>query len=233
MHLPRAKYGGQKMLLKLYYHPFASYCHKVLIALYENGTAFEGMFVNPGEPEQRAAFQKVWPLAKMPVLQDEARGRTIVESSPMIHYLDHHYPGPAPLIPADPDVLVEVQIMDRLFDNYLATPLTKIVTDNFRPEGKADPQGVEEARALIASVYPILDERLAHGGWSVGHDFSLADCAAAPALFYANTAVPFAQHRNVASYYERLLARPSFARVVEEARPYRHLFPLPWPESYA
>ncbi len=110
--------------------------------------------------------------------------------------------------------------------------MQKIVADSLRPEGRADPHGVEEARALIGRTYAMLDKELAHGGWAAGGAFSLADCAAAPALFYANIVMPFADYPNLADYYQRLLARPSFARVVDEARPYRHLFPLPWPAGY-
>lgn len=220
------------MTLKLYYHPFASFCQKVLIALYENGIEFEREMIDLGNPEQRAALQKVWPLTKFPVLRDEARDFTIPETSPIIEYLQLHYPGPISLIPSDPDAAVQVRVMDRLFDNYLAAPLTKIVIDTIRPEGSKDPQGVEDARALIPATYEILEDRLAHGGWAVGEDFTLADCAAAPTLFYANTAVPVARYANVAAYYERLKARPSFARVVEEARPHRNLFPLEWPIDY-
>lgn len=221
------------MSLKLYYHPFASFCQKVLIALYENGTAFEREMIDLGDPASRTTLQQVWPLAKFPVLRDESRNLTIPESSVIIAHLDRQYRGPAPLIPHDPDLAVQVHILDRVFDNYIANSLTKIVIDTLRPEGKGDPQGVEDARAMIASTYAMLDPMLAHGSWAVGDTFTLADCAAAPALFYSNTAVPFAEHRNISAYYERLLARPSFARVVTEARPYRSLFPLEWPASYA
>jgi glutathione S-transferase len=221
------------MTLRLYYHPFASFCQKVLVAFYENEVPFERELINLGDPEQRAALQRVWPLAKFPVLRDEARDVTLPESSLIIAYLGRHYPGLVELVPADPEAAMRAHLMDRMFDNYISAPLTKIVVDSFRPEGRHDPQGVEEARALISNTYGILDRELAQGGWAAGEKFTLADCAAAPALFYSNTAIPFGEHRNLAAYYERLLARPSFARVVDDARLYRHLFPLPWPENYA
>jgi glutathione S-transferase len=220
-------------MLTLYYHPFASYCQKVLIALYENEVAHEKRLIDLGDADQRAALEAVWPLTKFPVLVDAARGVTLPEASLIIEYLQHHYPAPVRLIPEDADQAIQVRLLDRMFDNYLATPLTQIVTDTFRPEGGHDPIGVEQARALIGRAYAVLEQRLGEDGWAAGDGFSLADCAAAPALFYANTAVPLAEHPRIAAYYRRLMARPSVARVVDEARPYRHLFPLPWPRDYA
>jgi glutathione S-transferase len=219
-------------MLRLYYHPFASFCQKALIALYENGTAFTGEIIDLGDPEQRAALEAVWPMTKFPVLRDEARNVTVPESSLVIEYLGNNYPGAVKLVPDDPDTALRVHLLDRLFDNYISLPMQKIVVDTFRPAGRGDPDGVEEARALMTRTYAILDKELAHVGWAGGDGFSLADCAAAPALFYSNTVVPFAGYPHLAAYYERLLGRPSFARVVEEARPYRHLFPLPWPAGY-
>lgn len=220
------------MALTLYLHPFSSFCQKVLIALYENDTPFAPRVIDPGDPVSRGELEQVWPLAKFPVLRDEARNVTVPESSLIIDYLDRHYPGPRRLIPEDPDAAMRVHLWDRFFDNYVSTPLTKIVVDNFRPEGRHDPEGVDQAKALIASAYAIVERELGQGGWMAGEEFSLADCAAAPALFYANIAVPFGQHANLAAYYARLAARPSFARAVDEARPYRPMFPLAWPADY-
>lgn len=219
-------------MLLLYYHPFASFCQKALIALYENEVPFTGEIIDLGDPEQRAALEAVWPMTKFPVLRDEKRGVTVPEASLVIEYLDLHYPGPTKLVPGNPDVEIRARLLDRVFDNYVALPMQKFVIDTFRPEGCHDSLGVEEAKALVGRTYAMLDKELAHGGWAVGEAFSLADCAAAPALFYSNTVVPFAGFPNLAAYYERLLARPSFVRVVDEARPYRHLFPLPWPTGY-
>lgn len=219
-------------MLRFYYHPFAAFCQKALIALYENGTPFTGEIIDLGDPAQRAALETVWPMTKFPVLRDEARDVTVPESSLIIEYLGAHYPGPVRLIPEETDGGLTVRLFDRVFDNYVAAPMQKMVADTLRPEGRGDPHGLEEARALLARTYAMLDRELAHGGWAAGSDFSLADCAGAPALFYSNIVVPFAGYPNLAAYYQRLLARPSFARVVDEARPYRQLFPLPWPAGY-
>jgi glutathione S-transferase len=222
------------MTLRLYYHPFSSYCQKVLVALYERQVPFEGVVLNPGDPEQRAALERLWPMGKFPVLRDEERGHTIPESSVIVEYLDRVHPGPPPLVPSDPDSAMRVRLWDRFFDNFVETPLQKAVTDTFRPEGSSDPHGVEEARALLRRAWDTLEESLAAGSqWAAGDSFSLADCGAGPALFYANIIQPFAGRHHVEAYYARLLGRPSFARAVEEARPYRAFFPLPWPESYS
>jgi len=219
-------------MLRLYYHPFAAFCQKALVALYETGAPFEGEIVDLNDPDQRAALRRVWPMTKFPVLRDEARGVTVPESSAIVRYLDRHHAGAARLVPEDADAAIRVEVLDRVFDGYVAAPMQKIVTDSLRPEGRSDPFGVEEAKALISTAYATLDDALEAGGWAAGETFTLADCAAAPALFYANIVVPFAGHARLAAYYRRLLGRPSVARVIDEARPYRPLFPLPWPADY-
>jgi glutathione S-transferase len=220
-------------MLILHYHPFSSYCQKVLVALYERDVPFEGNIVSPADPAQKAALERLWPMGKFPVLRDEERALTVPESSLIIEYLDRAHPGPSPLVPADPDSAMRVHLWDRFFDHYVETPMQKAVADNFRPEDSRDPYGVEEAKGLLGRSWDMLDAELADGrSWISGEGFSLADCGAGPALFYANIVEPFAGRRNVESYYARLLERPSFARAVEEARPYRAFFPLPWPESY-
>ena len=219
-------------MLRLYYHPFASFCQKALIALYENGVAHEKQLINLQDPGERAVLEAVWPMTKFPVLVDEARSVTLPESSIIIEYLQLHYPGPVRLIPDEADAAIRVRLLDRVFDEYIALSLTRIVVDSFRPEGQKDAIGVAQARETIGRAYGIVEQSLTEAGWAAGETFSLADCAAAPALFYANTAVPFGAHPKLAAYYERLRARPSFARVVDEARPYRHFFPLPWPPGY-
>jgi len=214
------------MALRLYYHPFSSFCQKVLIALYENGTAFEPEVVDLGNPDSRAAFAAVWPLAKFPVLRDEARGLTIPESTTIIEYLALHHAGATPLIPADADAALQARIWDRFHDNYIEHPMQKIVADRLRPADRRDPHGVTEARALLNTAYGILETETARKTWAAGESFTLADCAAAPGLFYAELVHPFAdRYPRLGAYFERLMARPSFARVVEEARPYRHFFP--------
>ena len=216
-------------MLRLYYHPFAAFCQKALIALYENDTSFQGELIDLGDPEQRASLEAVWPMVKFPVLRDEARGATVPESSLIIEYVDQNYPGQVKLIPADQDAARRVRLLDRIFDNYVSVPLQKIVIDSLRPAGQADPAGVEEARGHLHRAYRLLDRELPEQGWAAGDGFSLADCAAGPALFYAKMVVPLSAYPTLAAYYGRLRSRPSFTRVIDEARPYRSLFPLPWP----
>jgi glutathione S-transferase len=211
--------------LKLYYHPFASFCQKALIAFYENRLSFEAVLVDLGDDASRSAFEAIWPIARFPVLRDDRRDQLVPESSVIIEYLDVHYSGPARMVPVDADAALTTRLRDRFFDFYVAEPMQKIVTDRIRPVGKTDPHGVETAKSLLTTAYRMLDREMAARTWAVGNTFSLADCAAAPALFYANWVLPFDAYQNVAAYFERLLKRPSFAQVVEEARPYRHLFP--------
>ena len=214
------------MSLKFFFHPLASFCQKVLIALYENDTPFEPCLVDLGNEASIAAFRKLWPIAKMPVLRDGARDRTIPESSIIIEYLAQHYPGRTALIPADPDLALRTRLGDRFYDLYVHEPMQKIVGDRLRPAGKNDPHGVEAARALLRTAYGMIDEEMAAKTWAIGDAFSLADCAAAPPLFFANKLMPFGDgHKNVAAYFERLTARPSFARALKEAEPYMKLFP--------
>lgn len=214
------------MALKLYSHPFASYCQKVLIALYENETPFEAVLVDLGDPQARAAFYALWPMGKMPVLRDEARGRTVMESSIIIEYLDRHYPGPQPLLPADPEQQLAVRMADRFYDTYVMEPMQRIVADRLRPAGQADPYGVAAAHAALRTAYGVIERDMAGRRWPCGDAFSMADCAAAPALFYAAWVEPFGDdHPQAAAYLQRLLQRPSFARAVEEARPFRPNFP--------
>jgi len=222
------------MTLTLHYHPFSSYCQKVLVALYERGVAFERNVVDLADPEQKAALERLWPMGKFPVLVDCGRGVTVPESSLIVEYLDRAHPGPPPLVPTDPDSAMRVHLWDRFFDHYVETPLQKAVIDHFRPADARDAHGVEEARGLLRRAWDLLEAELADGrAWVAGEMFSLADCGAAPALFYANIIEPFGGRRHVEAYYGRLLERPSFARAVDEARPYRAFFPLPWPESYS
>jgi len=213
--------------MKLYAHPFSSYCQKVLIPLYENGIAFELRLL--GEEQANAEQAALWPLKRMPVLVDA--GRTVVEATIIVEYLDLHHPGPVRMIPADPRAALDVRMMDRFFDNYVMTPMQKIVGDSLRAPEQRDPFGVGEARALLETAYAWLDGVLADREWAVGDAFSLADCAAAPSLFYADWAHPIdASRANVIAYRRRLLARPSFARAVDEARPFRPFFPLGAPD---
>ena len=214
------------MSLTLHMHPLASYCWKVLIALYENDTPFEARLVDLGDPAAAAAFKALWPTAKMPLLQDTARDRVVPETSIIVEYLQTAYPGPVRFIPDDPDAALRTRLMDRLFDSYVMTPMQAIVGDRIRPEGAKDPYGVANARSQLAMAYDLLETELAGRTWAAGEAFGLADCAAAPALFYADKVAPLTDaHPKVSAYLDRLLARPSFARVLREAEPYFAMFP--------
>lgn len=218
--------GGDSMGLKLYFHPFASFCQKVLVAIYENDVPFEPHLVDLGDEASSAAFKAVWPIGRFPVLRDEARDLTLPESSLIIEYLAERFPGPTELVPEDPELALQVRLWDRLFDLYVDVPMQKIVTDRLRPAGERDAFGVDQARALLETAYRVIDAQVAARTWAAGHGFSMADCAAAPALYYANLVLPLGPgHESTAAYLERLMKRPSFARVVEEARPYRANFP--------
>lgn len=220
------------MTLALYEHPFASYCWKALIALYERGVPFEPRFV--GGEEARAELAKLWPPASIPILRDEAADLTVPESTTIIEYLDGLGEAP-PLIPVEPSAAREARLWDRVLDGQVMTPMQRIVADALRPEENRDPYGVAEARATLDAAYELLDAHLAPRRWAAGETFGLADCAAAPALHYATVVHRWDEERlaSLTRYFDELMARPSVARVVEEAREYRVLFPLPWPDHVA
>lgn len=214
------------MTLTLYQHPLASFCHKVLIALYENGTPFESSLVDLLDPEGAARFAALWPVGKMPVLTDSARDVVMPETSIIIEYLDRHYPGGQRLIPDDPDEALQVRLWDRFFDLYVHVPMQKIVTDTLRAPGENDHRGVADARATLGVAYGMADKHFAENSFAAGTAFSLADCAATPALFYGGIVEPFDEkYPHLSAYFERLLERPSVRRVLAEARPYFHMFP--------
>jgi glutathione S-transferase len=214
------------MSLQLYFHPFASFCQKVLIAFYENDIPFVPHVVDLGDEKSRAELEAIWPIGKFPVLRDEAAGRTIPESSIIIEYLAQYYPGGTSFVPVDAELALLTRTWDRFYDHYVELPMQKIVTDRLRPQGRHDTYGVEESKALLETAYRVLEPEMENRTWAIGDVFTMADCAAAPALFYADLVLPFDdEHPNVKAYFDRLLQRPSFARVVEEAKPYRELFP--------
>ena len=214
-------------LPRLYAHPFSSYCQKVLIALYENRTPFE--YRNLEDAEANAELTTLWPMRRFPVLVDG--NRTVLEASCVVEYLDQHYPGATRFIPEDKDAALEVRMLDRFFDNYISTPQQKCVFDAIRAEPDRDPFGVEQARSMLETAYAWLDKHMANREWAAGADFSLADCGAAPFLFYADwTHEIDPVYANVRGYRARLLARPSVKRAVDEARPYRSYFPLGAPD---
>jgi len=214
------------MALTLHFHPLSSFCWKALIALYENGVPFTPKLVDLGNPAERAALLKLWPIGKFPVLQDDARNEIVPESSIVIEYLDRYYPGRTRLIADDIDRALQTRLRDRFYDLYVHLPMQKIMGDRLRPDGKQDSHGVEEARAQLRSSYAMIEQQMAGGGWAAGDDFSLADCAAAPSLYYGGMVVPFGDgQKNLAAYFERLKGRPSFARVLKEAEPYFNMVP--------
>ena len=217
------------LAMQLYGHLFSSYTQKALTALYENRTSFEFLNLSPDNPDFYADFARRWLLKRFPLLVDGER--QVMEATSIIEYLAVHHPGPSRLIPADADAAVDVRMLDRFFDNYVSTPQQKIVFNQLRPETDRDPYGVKEARAMLDTAYAWLDGHMATREWAAGDAFSLADCAAAPALFYADwTHAIGEQFLNVHAYRARLLQRPSFARCVEGGRPYRPLFPLGAPD---
>lgn len=209
------------MTLTLYYHLLASYCWKVLIALYEHGTSFAPRLVDLADPAQRAELAALWPLARFPVLRDG--DRVVPESSIIVEHLDRHHPGPRPLVPADPDRALEVRRWDRLLDSYVQASVQEIVADRLRGAGG----DVARAYATLATTYALLERQLGATGWLAGDAFGLADCAAAPALFYAATLQPLPAHAaRLRAYFERLVARPSVRRVLDEARPHFGSYPF-------
>ena len=215
------------MSLTLYAHPFASYCWKVLIALYENGTPFRYRMVD--NAEVFAELEELWPLKRFPLLKDGEA--SVMESSVIIEHLMLRYPGPTLLVPEGIDAALKVRFMDRFFDNYVMTPMQKLVSDSMRANGEHDTKGVAEAKTMLDIAYGWLEKQVARQTWAVGSDFTMGDCAAAPALFYSDWVHPIGDRfPGVRTYRARLLSRPSVARTVDEARPYRKLFPLGAPD---
>lgn len=211
--------------LTLHYHPLSSYCHKVLIAIEELGVDVDRQVLNLGDPEERAAHLARWPTGKMPLLMDGFR--PVSESSIIIEYLQHRHarPGRA-LIPEAPDAALDVRLWDRMFDLYVMTPMQQLTADLLRPEAQRDSRGVARSRETLVSAYGFIDRHLAGRTWVNGDAFSLADCAAVPALFYAFTYLPLPPaHDHLSAYFERLMNRPSVARTVDQARPFFKFYP--------
>jgi glutathione S-transferase len=203
-------------MLILYSHPLSSYCQKALTAFYENDVPFEIKLLDGSDPVS-SEFTASWPIGRFPLLVDG--DRKVPEATIIIEYLDVHYPGPVKLVPDDKDAAIQVRLMDRFFDNYVMTPQGKIVGDSLRQEGRHDPYGVEQARRLLDTAYGMLDQWMATREWAAGGAFSLADCAAAPSLLYAHWTYPIPERfAHLLAYRQRLLARPSYARALDEAR---------------
>jgi len=218
------------MSLTLHFHPLASYCWKALIALYEKELDFELRMVNLGDPAGRAAFAALWPIAKMPVLEDAARGAVVPETSIIVEYLQLAHPGPVRLLPDDLMAALDVRFLDRFFDLYVMGNMQVPVADRLRPEGTQDALGVERARQKLHVAYDWLEGEIGDA-WAAGDRFTLADCAAAPSLFYADWVEEIGDSRpRLKAYRGRLLAHPVVARAVDEGRPYRAYFPLGAPD---
>jgi glutathione S-transferase len=209
-------------MLTLYAHPLSSFCWKALVALYENDTPFD---MHVLDQSTWGAYAEKWPVARMPALEDSDRKQFIPEASIIIEYLDQHYRGRTRFIPDNADLARDVRLWDRFFDLYIQVPMQKTVGDRIRAADKKDPQGVEEAKRLIATSYGVLEKQLGDRAFVVGDSFTMADCAAAPALFYAAKNVPIDGHPKSAAYLERLVRRPAFARALKEAEPFFHMYP--------
>ncbi len=216
-------------MIQLFGHPFSSYTWKALIAFYETDTPFDFRMIDPQHPENGEELARRWPLAKFPLLVDNER--VVFEATSVIEHLAVFHPGPVRLIPSDAAAAVGVRQLDRVFDNYVMNVMQVIVADALRPPSDRDPYGVDRARADLVRIYAWLDSELAGREWAAGDDFTLADCAAAPSLFYADWANPIAsRYATLKAYRSRLLSRPSVARCVDGARPYRAYFPLGAPD---
>lgn len=217
------------MTLQLFGHPFSSYTVKALIALYENETPFDFRMLGPDHPANGAELARRWTVAKFPLLVDGET--TVFETSAIIEHLAAFHAGPVTLIPTNAKAAVPVRMLDRVFDNHVMRPMQAIVADALRQEQDRDPTGVTQARSALDTIYAWLDHALRSRHWAAGDVFTLADTAAAPALFYADWAHPIGHHcATLKAYRARLLARPSFARCIDEARPYRSFFPLGAPD---
>ena len=210
------------MSLVLHYHPLSSYCWKVMIGLYEAEVPFEERMVNLGDPEATSAFAKLWPTAKIPLLEDTARGQVVPETSIMLEYVEQHYPGARSMFPKDPETLLEARLWDRVFDLYVNSPLGQIVRHHYGQ----NPAAEAAVRADLRKAYPMIEARMTGRTWAVGDDFSIADCAAAPALFYATVKEPADDFPALNAYRQRLLERPSVARAVEGARSWFQYYPF-------
>lgn len=224
------------MSLTLYLHPLAAFCHKVLIAFYENDLNFRSETVDLLDSDSAASHLARWPVGKIPVLYDAARNRVVPETSIIIEYVQQHYPGPRPMLPQEPEARLDARLWDRFFDLYVSEPMQKVVTDRLRPEGGNDPVGVASARKTLDTAYAMIDGQLAGKKWATGDDFTIADCAAAPCLFFSSIVHPFAADQDsLSAYLERLLARPAIKRTLEEARPFFSMFPYraAMPERFA
>ena len=217
------------MALTLYYHPLSSYCFKALVALYETGVPFEPRLIDLSQSDDRQALAAVWPMVKFPVLQDSLRGQNVAEASIIVEYLDLHYPGPEPLLPSDRAEALAVRLWDRVFDLHVQTPMQSIVNDRLKDRPFVRHGDAQQPLEAIERAWGLIDQQLrqAGGPWICGPRFSMADCAAVPALFYASTLQPIAaRYPNLLAYFDRLMTRASADRVLREAQPYLPFYPF-------
>ncbi len=217
------------MSLVLYGHPFSSYTQKVCIALYENSTPFEFRSLQPDQPQHAAEWLARWPLRKFPLLVDGERN--VVETSIIIEYLQLAHPGPMRLLPADPMAALDVRFLDRFFDLHVMDAMQVAITSKLGRIPMKSEEGLAIAKERLELAYGWLEKHLAGKTWATGEEFTMADCAAAPSLFYADWTYQIPESYPILrAYRARLLARPSYARAVDEARPFRNLFPLGAPD---
>ena len=210
--------------MKLYLHPLSSFCWKVEIAFYESGIPFEPVMVNLGNAEERAAYLKLSPFGKIPTLVDGER--VVNETTIMIEYLAMKFPEAAKLVPKDPIEALKVRGLDRFYDLYLNSPLGRIAFHRLRPEAERDNIGTAMLMNDLKTAVGIVEKDMGSRTWAAGESFTMADCAAAPALFYVDKLVPYSSgYPNTARYLDRLKARPSVARAIAEAEPYFHMVP--------
>ena len=217
------------MTLELYGHPFASFVWKPLIALYERDVAFAFRMVDADHPDNQARIAALSPTGQFPVLVDG--DRVITQSNVVIEYLDLFRGSGTHMVPENPVEALEARLMADVFDDYVQAPMQRIVANALRSEAERDPRGVADAHSGLDRCYSWLETRLQGRQWAACCRFTIADCAAAPALFYADWVHPIdKRYAALLAYRARLLSRPSVARVVNEARPYRSYFPLGAPE---
>lgn len=215
-------------MLTFYGHPFSSYTWKALIALYEKDIDFDYRILEPDRPQHGDELKAHWPVGQFPLIVHD--GTPWFEASIIIEYLDRLVPEPR-MIPEDPDAALKVRLLDRVFDNHVMGRMQAVVADAIRGPENHMPMIVDQSKAALETVYGWLDKELAGGGWATPHGFTLADCAAAPSLFYADWVHEIdAKYENLRGYRARLLAHPSISRCVEGARPYRAYFPLGAPD---
>lgn len=213
-------------MITLHYHPLASYCWKVLVGLHETETPFVAHVVDLADAAERDALLRISPFGKFPVIEDPERGALVFESTTILEHLALHHPSARALVPASPEAALEARAIDRLFDLHVHEPMQRIVDDRLRGDGERDPLALPRAESTLRAAYDHLERRMAGRTFAAGASFTLADCAAAPALHYANEVFPLGdEHRVLRSYLARLSARPAFARVLADAAPYASSFP--------